>query len=215
MQRKNLIALLLFVCSGSVYAQSDLSPADLKKMQSRVYKLDSAKAIKLIGDDCKDSGGKGSTIPLDSSRPGASSAEVVCYSPTKTMQSGQPANNSVSTGDIASAVGDAITSNASSLSSSAASSLPLIGGLFSLVGAASSISQSNEMVEQSQKQMADMMSSINQVKYEISPSGKSGISLMRIRMYRANQEQVTDSAEYQKRFDLVSTLFDLEPIASK
>ena len=35
---------------------------------TKLFKLDSAKAIKLIGDDCKDSGGQGSTIPIESSK---------------------------------------------------------------------------------------------------------------------------------------------------
>ena len=211
----SLFALLQMFFVVEASAQSDVNPAELKQMQSRLYKVDSSKASKLIGDNCKDSGGQGTIVPMDAPKTGPSSVEVICFVPTKTRVAGDQASNSMSAGDVAGVVGDAITSNASSLGSSAASSLPLIGGFFSLIGAASSISQSNEMVEQSKKQMADMMSSINQVKYEISPVGKTSSSQLRIRMYRMNQEQVVDPLEYQKQFDAITALLGSEPSPSK
>lgn len=202
-----LIPIVLFNNSN---AQSNLTPAELKQIQSRLFKVDSAKAIKLIGDDCKDSGGQGSTIPIDSPK-GKMSAEVVCFVPTKTQSTGGPAVGSVTAGDVAGVVGDAITSNASSIGSS----LPLIGGFFSLIGAASSISQSNDAVAQSRTQMQEMMSAVNQLKYEINPSSAIGLTEVRIRMYKINQEQVVDSADYQKRFDLISHLLESDQIPSK
>ena len=202
-----LVSTVLFNNSN---AQSNSTPAELKQMQTRLFKLDSAKAIKLIGDDCKDSGGQGSTVPIESSK-GKMSAEIICFVPTKTQSTGGPAVGSVNAGDVAGVVGDAITSNASSVGSS----LPLIGGFFSLIGAASSISQSNDAVEQSKAQMQEMMSAVNQLKYEINPSSTIGTSQVRIRMYRVNQEQVIDSVEYQKRFDLVSRLLATDQMPAK
>lgn len=202
------LASIAFVNSSS--AQSDLNPVELKQMQTRLFKVDSAKAIKLIGDDCKDSGGQGSTVPIDSSK-GKISAEVICFVSAKTEAIGGQTNSSVTAGDVASVVGDAISSNASNVGSS----LPLVGGFFSLLGAASSISQSNDAVEQSRKQMQDMMSAVNQFKYEINPAGAIGTSQLRIRMYRVNQEQVVDSAEYQKRFDLLSRLLESDQMPLK
>jgi hypothetical protein len=202
-----LVSIALFSNSN---AQSNITPAELKQMQTRLFKLDSAKAIKLIGDDCKDSGGQGSTVPIDSSK-GKMSAEVICFVPTKTQSTGGSAVGSVTAGDVASVVGDAITSNASSVGSS----LPLIGGLFSLIGAASSISQSNDAVEQSKTQMQEMMSVVNQLKYEINPSSTIGESQVRIRMYKVNQEQVIDSVEYQKRFDSISRLLASDQMPAK
>jgi hypothetical protein len=202
-----MVSIALFSNSN---AQSNLTPAELKQMQTRLFKLDSAKAIKLIGDDCKDSGGQGSTVPIDSSK-GKMSAEVICFVPTKTQSTGGSAVGSVTAGDVASVVGDAITSNASSVGSS----LPLIGGLFSLIGAASSISQSNDAVEKSKTQMQEMMSAVNQLKYEINPSSTIGESQVRIRMYKVNQEQVIDSVEYQKRFDSISRLLASDQMPAK
>jgi hypothetical protein len=131
--------------------------------------------------------------------------------PTKTQAIGGPAVGSVTAGDVAGVVGDAITSNASSVGSS----LPLIGGFFSLIGAASSISQSNDAVEQSKTQTQEMMSAVNQLKYEINPSSAIGTSQVRIRMYKVNQEQVIDSVEYQKRFDLISRLLASDQMPAK
>jgi len=193
-----LVSIALFKNSN---AQSNSTPAELKQMQTRLFKVDSAKAIKLIGDDCKDSGGQGSTVPIDSLK-GKMSAEVICFVPTKMQSTGGPAVGSVTAGDVAGVVGDAITSNASSVGSS----LPLIGGFFSLIGAASSISQSNDAVEQSKAQIQEMMSAVNQLKYEINPSSTIGTTQVRIRMYKVNQEQVIDLVEYQKRFDSISRL---------
>jgi hypothetical protein len=140
-----------------------------------------------------------------------SAAEVICVVPTKTQLTAGSTSGTPSAGDVAGAVGEALTSNASSIGSS----LPLIGGFFSLIGAASSIAESNNAVAQSNKQMQEMMSAINQLKYEINPSNTAGTSQLRIRMYRVNQEQVIDAAEYQKRFDSISQLMAAEPMEAK
>ncbi len=201
-----LIAISVYLGVGKTSAQSTTNVADLKQIQTRIFKAEIEKSATAISDDCKDSGGQSIVTVIDTVKGKQVKLEVVCFTSTKIQPIDTQVNSSsLSAGDVASVVGEALLSNSGDMASSAASSLPILGGFLSIIGAASSISESKKMVENSNKQMSDMMSSINQVKYEIHNPGNKTL-VIRLRMYRVNQDQVLDSNEYQKQFDYLSRL---------
>lgn len=157
-----------------VYAQLDVSSAELKTIQSRKFATSADKVAEAFKIYCEDTSGNFNAMPSM----GANGKPSDTQSGTCMMGAKIPSAKNAAGAAVATSVGTSLFS-----------AIPFVGAAVSVASSAKSISD-----------MDDAMSAIGQIKYEIkaSPNGKE--STVRIRLMQRDQNQITDAASYEQMY---------------
>lgn len=175
---KLITFIFALIFSIPAFAQGDISPSDLRAMQSRKFAIAADKVAEAFKTYCEDSSGNFMANPSF----GANGKPSDSQSGTCMMGMKSP-----------SAKNAAVTSAATSVGTSLFSAIPFFGAAVSLASSAKSISD-----------MDDLMSVISEIKYEIKGNSSGNEATVRIRLMQRDQTQITNTTTYDQMFSKIA-----------